>query len=39
MKSGVFYIKDTNDFPSKLTSLGKIPENACLVTADVVTAS
>ena len=36
MKSGVSYIKDTNDLLFKLNNLGKIPENACLVTADVV---
>ena len=36
MKSGVFYIKDTNDFLFKLKNLGKIPENVFLVTTDVV---
>ena len=36
MKSGVSYIKDTHDFLFKLKDLGKIPENAFLVTADVV---
>ena len=36
MKSGVSYIKDTNDFLFKLRNLGKIPENVLLVTADVV---
>ena len=36
MKSGVSYIKDTNDFLFKLKNLGKIPENAFLVTADIV---
>ena len=36
MKPGVSYIKDTNDFLFKLKNLGKIPENAFLVTADVV---
>ena len=36
MKSGVSYIKDTNDFLFKLKNLGKIPENAFPVTADVV---
>ena len=36
MKSGVSYIKDTNDFLSKLKNLGKITENALLVTADIV---
>ena len=36
MKSGLFYVKETNDFRFKLKNLGKIPENAFLVTADVV---
>ena len=36
MKTGVSYIKDTNDFLFKLKNLGKIPENAFLVTADFV---
>ena len=36
MESGVSYIKDTNDFLFKLKNLGKIPENAFLVTDDVV---
>ena len=36
MKSRVSYIKDTNDFLFKLKNLGKIPENAFLVTTDVV---
>ena len=36
MKSGVSYIKYTNDFLFKLKNLGKIPENAFVVTADVV---
>ena len=36
MKSGVSNIKDTSDFLSKLRNLGKIPENAFLVTADVI---
>ena len=36
MKLGVSYIKDTNDFLFKLKNLGKIPENAFLVTAVVV---
>ena len=36
MKSRVSYIKDTNDFLFKLKNLGKIPENASPVTADVV---
>ena len=30
------YIKDTNDFLSKLKNLKKVPDNAILVTADVV---
>ena len=36
MKSGVSYIKGTNDFLLQLKNLGKIPENAFLNTADVV---
>ena len=36
MKSEVSYMKDTSNFLSKLKNLGKIPENAFLVTADVV---
>ena len=36
MKSRVSYIKGTNDFLFKLKNLGKIPENAFLVTTDVV---
>ena len=34
MKSVVSYIKDTNDFLSKLKNFGKIPENVFLVSAD-----
>ena len=36
LKSGVSYFKDANGFLFKLKNLGKIPENAFLVTADVV---
>ena len=36
MKSGTSYIKDTNDFLSKLKNLKKVPDNAKLVTADTV---
>ena len=36
MKPRVSYIKDTNDFLSKLQHLGKIPENLLLDRADVV---
>ena len=36
MKSGKSYIKDTTEFLDKLRSLDNIPENAILVTADVV---
>ena len=36
MKSGVSYIKDTNDFPSKLKNLEKKRENGFLVTDDVI---
>ena len=35
MKSGRFYIKDTNDFLSKLNNLKKVPDNAILVTTDI----
>ena len=35
MKSGMSYIKDTNDFLSKLKNLKKVPDNAVLFTADV----
>ena len=35
-KSGMSYIKDTNDFLSKLKNLKKVPDNAISVTADVV---
>ena len=34
--SGTSYIKDTNDFLPKLKNLKKVPDNAILVTADVV---
>ena len=36
MKSGKFYVKDTGDFLEKTKSLGRIPEDTFLVTADVV---
>ena len=36
MKSGLPYIKDTNDFFSRLKNFREISENAFLVTADVV---
>ena len=36
MKSGTSYIKNTNDFFSKLKNLKKVPDSAILVTADVV---
>ena len=36
MKSAKSCIKDTSDFLRKLSDLGKLPENAILVTADVV---
>ena len=35
IKSGVFYINDTNDFLSKHKNFGKISENAFVVVADV----
>ena len=36
MKSGKSYVKDTGDFIDKIKSLGKIPKDSFLVTADVV---
>ena len=33
MKSGKSYVKDTGDFLEKIKSLGRIPEDAFLVTA------
>ena len=36
MKSGKPYVKDTGEFLEKIKSLGRIPEEAFLVTADVV---
>ena len=36
MKSGKSYVKDTGDFLEKIKNLGKIPEDAFLVTADFV---
>ena len=36
MQSAKRYIKDTSDFLRKLNELGKLPENAILVTTDVV---
>ena len=36
MKSGMSYIKDTNDVFSKLKNLKKVRDNAILVTSDVV---
>ena len=36
MKSGMSYIKDTDEFLSKLKNLKKVLDNATLVTADVV---
>ena len=36
MKSGKSYVKDTGDFLEKIKSLGRIPEEAFLFTADVV---
>ena len=35
MQSAKSYIKDTSDFLRKLNELGKLPENAILVTKDV----
>ena len=36
MKSGKPYLKDIGDFLEEIKSLGRIPEDAFLVTADVV---
>ena len=36
MKSGKSYVKDTGDFLEKIRSLGRIPEDAFLITADVL---
>ena len=36
MRSGMSYIKETNDFLSKLKNLKKVPDNVILVTAGVV---
>ena len=36
MRKGWSYIKDSQDFINKFHKLGKIPDNAILVTADVV---
>ena len=36
MRKGLSYIKDSGDFISKIEWVGSIPENAILVTADVV---
>ena len=36
MKSGKSYVKDIGDFLEEIKSLGRIPEDAFLVTADVV---
>ena len=36
MQSAKSYIKDTSDFFRKLTELGEVPENAILVTADLM---
>ena len=35
MKSGMSYIKDTNDFLLKLQNVKKVPDNAILVTVNV----
>ena len=36
MRSAKSYIKDTGDFLNKLKELGSVPQNALLVTVDVV---
>ena len=36
MRSAKSYLKDTGDFLNKLEELGSVPQNALLVTVDVV---
>ena len=36
MKSEKWYVKDTGDFLEKIKSVGRIPEDAFLVAADIV---
>ena len=36
MRSSMSYIKNTNEFLLKLKNLRKVPDNAILITADVV---
>ena len=36
MRSSVSYIKDTDDFLSKVKNLKKVPDNSILVTVDIV---
>ena len=36
MRSSMSYIKDTNEFLLKLKNLRKVPDNAILITANVV---
>ena len=36
MRKGWFYIKDSEDFINKSRKIGKIPDNAILLTSDVV---
>ena len=36
MRKGLSYVKDSSGFISKIKRMGSVPENAMLVTADVV---
>ena len=36
MQEGWSYIRDSGDFLKKIKNIGKIPEGAILVTADVI---
>ena len=36
MRKGLSYVKDSGDFISKIKQINSVPENAILVTADVV---
>ena len=36
MRKGLSYIKDSGDFINKIQRMGSIPDNAILVTADVM---
>ena len=36
MQKGLSYIRDSQHFSEKIKTIGSVPENAILVTADVV---